>query len=174
MTHSLNSERLELIPLTLDDAPFILRLVNEPSWIEHIGDKGVRNLEDAQQYLINGPLKSYKELGTGLLLVIRKEDNSKMGLCGLLKRETLNHPDIGYAFLPEFTGKGYAIEAAKATLDFAKNVMQFKQILAITSPGNERSIHLLEKLGMHFEKMTEATKSSPVCKLFSISIAANG
>ena len=114
----LETERLALRRLTLDDAEFIFRLVNEPSWLRFIGDKNVRNLDDARNYLRTGPLDMYERFGFGMFLVERKHDGVAVGACGLLKRDTLPDPDIGYAFLPEYWGKGYALEAASAVLEY--------------------------------------------------------
>lgn len=135
--------RLRLRPLAPDDAPFILRLLNEPSFLEHIGDKGVRSLEDARRYLEDGPLASYARHGHGLMAVALRETGEAIGMCGLLKREHLDHPDLGYAFLPQGWGRGYAFEAAQAVMGGAK----LGRVLALVSPGNGPSIRLLEKLG---------------------------
>ncbi|MBS1765806.1 MAG: GNAT family N-acetyltransferase [Acidobacteria bacterium] len=139
----LETARLNLRPLALDDAPFILRLLNEPSFLQHIGDKGVRDLDGARAYLANGPLASYAAHGHGLLAVELKEGGEPIGMCGLLQREHLEHPDLGYAFVPEAWGQGYASEGARAVLDEAK----IPRILALVSPANAPSIRLLEKLG---------------------------
>ncbi|UII35144.1 GNAT family N-acetyltransferase [Fulvivirga ulvae] len=148
----LETDRLLLSKLKVDDAPFILRLVNEPSWLRYIGDRGVKNLEDAENYIVNGPMKSYETNGFGLYLV-RLRNGTPIGLCGILKRDTLNDPDIGFAFLPEHTGMGYAFESAQAVLTYGKTVLGLNRIVAITSPDNSRSGKLLEKLGMKFSKM---------------------
>jgi len=140
---SLETPRLLLRPFAFSDAPFILRLLNEPSFLEHIGDKGVRTLEDARRYLEDGPLASYARHGHGLMAVVSKETREAIGMCGLLKREHLDHPDLGYAFLPEAWGQGYAFEAARAVLEDAGQ----DRVLALVSPENGPSIRLLEKLG---------------------------
>ena len=142
-TRCFETARLRLRLLSLDDAPFILRLINEPSFLEHIGDKGVRDLEGARAYLADGPMASYARHGHGLMAVAVKETGEPIGMCGLLKREHLDHPDLGYAFLPEAWGLGYAFEAARAVLEDAK----LDRVLALVSPGNGPSIRLLEKLG---------------------------
>src|SRR5690349_9858902 len=113
----IETPRLHIRPFSFNDAPFILRLLNEPSFLQHIGDKGVRDLEGAKVYLTNGPMASYARHGHGLMAVVLKATGEPIGMCGLLKRDNLEHPDLGYAFLPEFWSKGYAREAAKATLD---------------------------------------------------------
>lgn len=147
------TERLLLRELTVADAPFIFELVNEPAWIEFIGDKGVRSIVDAEKYIINGPRKSYSTNGFGLWLVQLKELNIPIGMCGLIKREALEHVDIGFAFLAVHNGKGYGFEAATAALDYAQNKIGLKHILAITNQDNVRSIRLLEKLGLTFERL---------------------
>jgi len=151
-TNVLETERLALRKLTLQDISFIIELLNTPGWLKYIGERNVKNEEQAIAYLENGPLKSYGEYGYGLWLVETKSDQRKVGLCGLLKRPTLEHPDIGYAFLPEFMGQGYAYEIAKAVLAYAFTSFQLTTISAITLPENIRSIHVLEKIGMKYVK----------------------
>ena len=147
------TERLTLCEFTTNDAPFILKLVNEPAWLQFIGDKGVRTIEDAIGYILNGPAKSYRDNGFGLWLVSLQQEGTPIGMCGLIKREALENVDIGFAFLPTHGGKGYALEAATATLEYAKVKLGLKRILAITNQDNARSIKLLEKLGLQFEKL---------------------
>jgi ribosomal-protein-alanine N-acetyltransferase len=161
----LETDRLALRRLTLADAEFIFGLVNQPSWLRFIGDKNVRNLDDARNYLRTGPLDMYQRFGFGMFMVERKEDGAAIGTCGLLKRDTLPEPDIGYAYLPEFWGQGYAIEAAAAVLDYGHYAHELTRILAIVSPGNERSIRVLEKCGMQFERMLPLAEYDQV-KLF--------
>ena len=147
------TQRLILRPLQKDDSAFIFRLVNEPSFLNNIGDKGVRNLEGAWQYILQGPMKSYEQNGFGLWCVVLKDSLTPIGICGLVKREGLDDPDIGYAFLPEFWKQGYAVEAAAQTLIFAKENLGIHRVVAITSPDNIPSIRVLNKLGLQFEKM---------------------
>jgi RimJ/RimL family protein N-acetyltransferase len=148
----LETERLLLRELALDDAPFILTLLNEPSFLRYINDKNVRNLEDARQYMLNGPMASYARNGFGLYLVELKDSQTPIGLCGLLKREELPDPDIGFAFLPDFWGKGLAFESAAAVMNDARERLKHNRVLAVVKPGNDASIKLLEKLGMRFER----------------------
>ena len=131
----LETERLILRRLTTDDGEFILELVNEPAWLEFIGDKGVRNLEDARQYILNGPIEMYQRLGFGLYLVQLK-DGTSIGICGLIKRPTLEDVDIGFALLSRFSGKGYAYEAASAVMNYGREVLGMDRIVAITNPAN--------------------------------------
>ena len=143
------SKRLNLRQLTLDDAAFVMSLFNDPDCIEHIGDKGIRSLEDAKQYLLEGPMAMYQQHGFGLWVVELKSDQTALGLCGLLKRDYLESPDIGFAFLPESRGQGYALEAARATMLHAKE-SNLLSVCAIVSPENNASISLLEALDMRF------------------------
>lgn len=166
----LETERLVLRRLTLDDAEFIFRLVNEPAWLRYIGDKHVRNLDDARNYLRTGPLDMYQRFGFGMFLCELKSTGEAIGSCGLLKRDTLPDPDIGYAFLPEHWGKGYALEAASAVLKYGHREHRLPRILAITSPDNERSIQVLQKCGMHFQRSIEMAERDQV-KLFAVEFA---
>jgi RimJ/RimL family protein N-acetyltransferase len=149
----LETERLLLRPLTTDDAPFILTLLNEPSFLRFIGDKKVRNLEDARQYILTGPMASYERHGLGLLAVELKASQTPIGMCGLLKREELPEPDIGFAYLPDFWGQGFAFEAAKAVMNDARESLKLNRVLAIVNPDNDASIKLLERLGLKFERL---------------------
>jgi ribosomal-protein-alanine N-acetyltransferase len=147
------TSRLRISALTPADASFIFELTNTPDWLQFIGDRGIRNIADAEQYIINGPVCSYTTWGHGLYLVTLKETGAAIGTCGIIKRDTLEDKDIGFALLPQYTGYGYAYEAAAATLEHAKQVLGIKKIVAITLPANKRSIELLKKLGLVYEKM---------------------
>ena len=162
----IETESLTLRKLSVEDAPFILRLVNEPSFLQFIGDKGVRNLEDARQYILNGPVASYAQNGFGLFLVQLKTDQAPLGMCGLLKRETLEDVDIGFAFLPEFWNQGYASEAAAGVLSYAKDVLKLPRIVAITNKDNDASGKLLEKLGFRFDRLVKLADDKAELKLF--------
>lgn len=146
------TERLAVRELTLDDAPFILRLVNDPAWLEFIGDRGVRTVAAARDYLEARILRMYREHGFGLWLVSTKADGVPIGICGLLKRPTLDDVDLGYALMPEFRGHGYAQEAARGTLVHGEHTRGLKRIIALTAPKNARSITLLERLGFRYER----------------------
>jgi RimJ/RimL family protein N-acetyltransferase len=152
MKYILETERLRLREFITADAEFILELVNSPGWLEFIGDRNIKTIEQAQTYLQNGPIRSYHENGFGLALVETKHRKTPIGMCGIIKRETLENPDIGFAFLPQFTGKGYAFEMAAATLKYAAQELKLPSIYAITVPHNVRSIKLLEKVGLKFIK----------------------
>jgi RimJ/RimL family protein N-acetyltransferase len=162
----IETERLRLRRLASDDAAFILRLLNEPSFIENIGDKGARTLDDAVSYILNGPVASYERFGFGLYLVELKESGVAIGMCGLLKRDTLDDVDIGYAYLPEFWSKGYALEAASAVMDYARDRLGLKRVVAITSLDNQSSIRLLEKIGFRYEGLIKLPGSEKQIKLF--------
>ena len=164
----LETSRLRLRRLTADDASFILELVNDPAWLRYIGDRGVRNADDARAYLAKGPLASYERHGFGLNLVERKADGAALGICGLLKRDTLPEVDVGFAYLPQFTGQGYAHEAATATLAHGRNVLGLTRIVAITSPENQPSVRLLTKLGLVFEKTIRLTPEAPEVSLYGV------
>jgi RimJ/RimL family protein N-acetyltransferase len=153
MKYIIQTERLNLREFTFDDTAFIIELVNSPGWLKFIGNRNIKTESDARVYLENGPMKSYIENGFGLSMVERKEDGKKIGMCGIIKRDTLENPDIGFAFLPEYSGQGYAFEIADATMNYAKEKLGIEKISAITVAGNERSVKLLEKIGMKFEKV---------------------
>lgn len=157
----IETDRLLLRELAPDDAPFVLQLVNEPSWLEHIGDKNVHSIEDAERYIIDGPRASYIENGFGLYLVTLVKSGQPIGLCGLLKRATLEHPDIGFAFLPEYWGRGYALEAARGVLDYATGQLRISVVAAITKPENKASLKLLEKLGMRLARTVKLNEAEP-------------
>lgn len=150
MNYILETERLQLRELIHEDASFIVELVNTPGWLKYIGDRNIKTIEQAIQYLDQGPLKSYRENGFGLWLVESKEGKKSIGMCGFLKRDYLDHPDIGFAFLPEHHGKGYAFESADLCMSYAKTQLKLKTICAITLPNNYNSIKLLEKIGLKY------------------------
>jgi len=147
MTLVCETERLTIRHLTLCDAKFILGLLNEESFIQYIADKHVRNIADAENYLTTGPMTSYDKFGFGLNLVCIKDLETPIGLCGLLKRDELQHPDLGFAFLPKYCGKGYAQEAAKAVLENSVKTHSLAIILAVTLPDNFSSNRLLQNIG---------------------------
>ena len=146
----IETPRLRLREFVLDDAGFIVRLLNEPSFIEFIGDRGVRDTQDAERYLREGPMASYRAHGHGLLRLSRRDDDTPLGMCGLVKRDTLPHADIGFALLPEYWGCGYVTEAAAAAMQHGRETLGLRTILGITSPHNVRSITVLGKLGLAF------------------------
>lgn len=162
----LETERLRLRRLTAEDAEFILRLLNEPSFLRFIGDRGVRTVEDAREYVLNGPVASYEQFGFGLYLVMLKDAGTPIGMCGLLKRDALDDVDIGFAFLPEFWSKGFAIEAARAVMEHGRRDFGLKRIVAVTNPDNSGSIRVLEKLGLVFEGMVRLSGESIEIRMY--------
>lgn len=143
----IETDRLCIRPFSEADAEFVLRLLNSPSFIENIADKGVRTVDDAGSYLRDGPMASYAKHGFGLWRVGLKSDDTAIGMAGLIQREFLEHADIGYALLSEFFGQGYAYEAASAVMDYAREVLGKQRVLAIVNAENAASIRLLGKLG---------------------------
>lgn len=166
----LETDRLALRLMSTDDAEFILQLVNEPSWLRYIGDRGVRTLEDARAYIVNGPVEMYARLGFGFYIIELKEGGIPIGICGLVKREYLDDVDLGYALLPQYWARGYAYEAASATLAYGLGELGMKRIVAITSPDNHRSAKLLEKLGLRYERMVALSDTEEQVRLFSIDV----
>lgn len=164
---TLETERLTLRELSEGDASFILRLLNEPSFLRFIGDKGVRNLDDARSYILTGPVDSYERHGFGLYCVQLRNTGSPIGICGLLKRESLADVDIGFAFLPEFWNKGYAFESASAVLCYGKDLLKLPRIVAITDKDNDASAKLLEKLGLRFDRMIKLPGDTYEIRLFT-------
>lgn len=160
------TERLVIRRLTADDAEFILVLLNEPSFLRYIGDKGVRNVREAVRYIQTGPLLSYERFGFGQYLVELKESAVPIGMCGLLKRDSLPDVDIGFAFLPSHWARGYAFESATAVLTYGRDVLRLRRIVAITSPDNEASARLLEKVGLRFERLIKLAEDQADVRLF--------
>jgi RimJ/RimL family protein N-acetyltransferase len=166
----LETERLRLRRLLVDDAEFILRLLNEPSFIQTIGDRGVRTIDDARAYILKGPIASYEKSGFGLWLVETKSAGLPVGICGLLKRDVLEDVDIGYALLPEFWSQGYALESASAVMSYASEKLGLKRVVAVTNADNQSSIRLLEKMGFQYERMIRLAEDAPEIKLFAAEI----
>jgi RimJ/RimL family protein N-acetyltransferase len=162
----IETERLVLRRLSVEDAGFVLELLNQPSFLRFIGDKGVRTLDDARDYILTGPISSYDQFGFGLYMTILKGEQIPIGICGLLKRKYLPDVDIGFAFLPAFWAKGYASEAASAVMAYGRDVLGIKRIVAITSTDNYGSIKVLEKLGLRFDRMVRLSEDEPEIKLY--------
>ncbi|MEP6635295.1 MAG: GNAT family N-acetyltransferase [Acidobacteriota bacterium] len=163
----LETQRLSLRQLTSDDAQFLLELLNEPSFITNIGDRGVRTVSDASKYALDGPIASYARNGFGLYLVELKETGKPIGICGLVKRDALADADIGFAFLPAFWSQGYAYESALMVKAYALNVLKLKRVLAITNPNNAGSIRVLEKIGLQYKQMVRMSADAPEIRLYS-------
>jgi RimJ/RimL family protein N-acetyltransferase len=166
----LETERLILRHQTIEDAAFILELLNDPSWIQYIGDRGVRTINDARDYILKGAQDMYARLGFGFYLTELKDGGIPIGICGLVKRDFLEDVDVGFAFLPRFWGKGYAFEAASAVMGYAQSVLGIKRIVAITSEDNHASAKLLKKLGLNFEAMIPYAGTDEEVRLFAINV----
>lgn len=164
----LETRRLVLRRITTEDAPFFLRLLNDPGWIRFIGDRGVRTLEGARDYIVAKPLAMYECAGFGMYLVELKDGSKPIGTCGLVRREGLDDVDIGFALLPRFRSRGYAFEAAAACLAYARDALGLERVVAITTADNEISARLLEKLGLRFEKLVTVAGDPEELRLFSV------
>jgi RimJ/RimL family protein N-acetyltransferase len=166
----LETERLSLRRFTLGDAAFALQLVNEPSFIANIGDKGVRSLDDARRYLSEGPIAMYEQHGFGLWHASLRATGVAVGMCGLLKRDILPDVDVGYAYLPGFWGRGLAYEAARAVLRHGQRKFGLSRVIGVVSEGNQASIRVLEKLGMRYQRMYAMYPGQPEVRLYSIDL----
>lgn len=173
MMHILDTERLRLRTLVLGDAALYLKVVNVAAFIEYIGDRGIRTVDAARKAIADGPVAMQETLGHSLYLVERKEDGAAIGMCGLIKRETLADVDLGYAYLPQFGGKGYATEAAAGVLAYARG-LGIRRLLAITSPGNAASNAVLKKIGMRFDEVVHLTPQDPGTLLYSYDFTSIG
>lgn len=167
MSEVLQTERLILRKLTLDDTDFIIELVNSPGWLKYIGYRNIHTTEDAVKYLQDGPMKSYEQNGFGLWLIQLLTEQKPVGMCGLLKRDALEFPDLGYALLPAYEGKGYITEAASACLEYVHQHLHISKLLAITNLDNEKSIRVLEKLHFAFERFMNMSGVDHPVRLFS-------
>ena len=163
----IETQRLILRKFTIDDAAFMLELLNTPDWLRFIGDRNVRTLEEAEQYLLNGNIRSYQEYGFGFYVVVIKETQESIGICGIVKREGLEDVDIGFAFFEQFMGMGYGYESSSAVLNYALNDLKIKRIVAIVDPENVVSIALIKKIGMQFEKMIQLSHKDTELMLFA-------
>jgi ribosomal-protein-alanine N-acetyltransferase len=160
-----STERLSISRLSVADAGFILKLLNESSFIQFIGDREVRTEDDARKYLAEGPLNSYEKNGFGLFRVSSVGTHDSLGICGLVKRNELPHPDLGFAFLQTRWSNGYALESSRAVLQYAASELDFLRVIAIVNADNSASIRLLNKLGFNFEKMVRMTgETEDICQ----------
>ncbi|SDR69164.1 Protein N-acetyltransferase, RimJ/RimL family [Formosa sp. Hel1_31_208] len=162
------TERLILSKISIEDAPFILELMNSPDWINYIGDRNIRTIKQAEIYIQNNQLKSYKRNGFGYYKVLLKAENLKpIGSFGLIKRDQLEHVDIGFSLLPKYQCYGFGLEGVSALMSLAKNTFKLHTICAITLPENEASIHLLEKLGLSYQKRVKPFEDDEELLLFA-------
>lgn len=169
----LSTERLNLRTVESGDAPFYLELVNDPSWIANIGDRGIRTVDGARTAIEEGPMAMQARLGYSLYVVERRSDGAAMGLCGLIKRDILPDTDIGYAIAPPYWGHGYAYEAAAAVVQHARGALGLPRLLAITSPGNLASNALLRKLGMALVEQVKLEGWDADSNLYRLEFAAS-
>lgn len=166
----LETGRLILRELTLDDAPFILELVNDPAWLRFIGDRGVHSLEDARALIQNGPMAMYAQENFGLWLVTLKPTETPIGLCGLIKRPAFADVDIGVAFMPLYRQSGYGYEAASATLAYARDMVGLERVVAILSQDNVGSARLLQKLGFTYEDHFQFENDLEILNLYGFDL----
>ena len=169
----LETRRLFLRRITADDAGLMLAVWNDPAFIEHVGDRGVRTEIEARKELEAGALRLFAEYGYGPYKMIRKDDTVALGICGLFKRDNLDDPDIGFAVLPEFCGNGYAAEAARAVVAHARDDLSIRNLTAIVSPGNQASIGLIEKLGLTFSDMITMPGEEKAIRLYAMKLEQN-
>lgn len=171
---ALRTKRLDLEWLTLDDAALMLEIWNDPAFLRHVGDRGIRTIDEAQAAITEGPLALYAEHGYGPYRMTLRETGAAVGICGLFRRDYLDDPDIGFAVLPAHYRQGFALEAAQAVIDHARNDLGLKRLTAIVSPQNAASIALIEKLGLRFERMIRADgdEKLPIC-LYTVDWSRN-
>jgi [ribosomal protein S5]-alanine N-acetyltransferase len=163
----LQTARLDLRPFTLADAPFILRLLNDPDWLRFIGDRQVHDLAAAERYLTNGPIAMMERHGFALCAVDRRDTHETIGMCGLVRREGLDDVDIGYAYLPNARGLGFAVEAARAVLAHGLGPLGIARIVAITNPANAASSAVLERIGMRWIRQVKLPHSAEPLSLYA-------
>ena len=164
------TDRLILREFSLADTSFIIQLLNSPGWLQYIGNRQIHDHDAAALYLKNGPMASYQQHGFGLYQVLLQNNRLPIGMCGLIKREQLDQPDLGFAFLPEYTGKGYAQESAESVIESAR-LMQLPTILAITLPENKPSVNLLQKLGFNFNRLFRFQEDAEELMLYNLSFS---
>ena len=160
------SARLELRLLGPDDAPLMRAVLNDPDFIQHVGDRGVRGLDEARRYVEQGAMASHAQTGLGVYRLEVAGTGEAAGICGLFKRDWLPEPDLGFALLPAHRGRGYALEAARTVLDLGFGVLTLPRIAAITSAGNAGSIGVLERAGLRFERWVQPAGEPAPLRLF--------
>lgn len=168
---SLETERLYLRRMTLEDAPFMLSIWNDPAFVRNVGDRGIRTVEEAEAALIDGAFALYENYGFGPYRMFLKGETTSVGICGLFRRDNLEHPDIGFAVLPAYYRSGLTLEAARAVIEHARNDLAIEHLTAIVSPDNMASIGLIEKLGMTFERGITMPDEEKEISLYSMRLA---
>lgn len=166
ITTAIFTDKLLISPFTIEDAPFLFELMNSPSWLKFIGDRGIKTVNDAKDFIFNKHFVNYKENGFGSYKVTLIETGNPIGTCGFFKREGLQDVDLGFAFLPEYEGQGFAFESATTLLEIFQKNTDFKRVVAITLPENTKSIALLERLGFHEEKSIQLSTTDEELMLF--------
>jgi RimJ/RimL family protein N-acetyltransferase len=166
----LETPRLALLRLTASDAEFMLALLNDDAFLRYIGDRGVRTTADAERYIAAGPAASYERHGFGLYRMVLKEGGESVGICGLVRREALPEPDLGFALLPAYRLQGYAFEAAAAVVDQARDTLNLPRLLAITSQDNIASMALLAKLGFRLQRRARLSEAEPELNVFALEL----
>ena len=156
--------------LTLADADMMLAVWNDPAFVQHVGDRGIRTVDQARDTLTKGAFKLYEDYGYGPYRIALADDDTEIGTCGLFRREGYEDPDVGYSILPEYCGRGYAYEAASAVLVYARVSLRLKRVTAFISPGNAASIGLAEKLGLGFERMARLAGEDEDVSLYSMEL----
>lgn len=172
MPQELETSRLQLRPLVEHDCPFLVRLLNDPGWLRFIGDRGVRSRDDALRYLEEGPWASYSDHGFGLLAVTLRDGGDPVGICGLVQRGDLEHPDLGFAFLEAAGGQGFATEASRAVIAMAREALRLTTLLAIVDHDHRASLRVLDKLGFREEARHLIRDGRRRAKLLSLDLHA--
>jgi ribosomal-protein-alanine N-acetyltransferase len=168
---TLETERLRLRWLTLDDAELMLAIWNDPAFIRHVGDRGIRTIEEARTAMAKGALQLYEKYGYGPYRMALRDDDTAIGICGLFRRDNLDDPDIGYGVLPEYCGKGYAYEGSRAVMQYARLDLALERVIAIISPDNEASIGLIRNLGLRFERMHRMHEDEDEVCIYGVQLA---
>lgn len=166
----IETSRLKLGAITEDDADIMLAIWNDPAFIRNVSDRGIRTIEEARDAVRNGAQKLFDDYGYGPYWMQLKSDGTRIGICGLFKRDNLDDPDIGFAVLPDWVGQGYAGEAAEAVVAYARDELRLPALTAIVSPGNEPSIGLIRKIGMSFDSMITMPGDDEAIQLYSMSL----
>jgi len=166
----IETPRLRLARVSVDDSALMLAVWNDPAFIRNVADRGIRNEDQAREAIAAGPEKLFDKYGYGPYSMMLKSTGEMIGICGLFKRENLEAPDIGFAVLPDHVGKGYAGEAAAAVVNHARDDLGIETLTAIVSPSNQASIGLIEKLGLEFDRMIRMPGDDSEICLYSMAL----